>query len=126
MHDALKTILSAGAALGATPFARSLMHPSAADPLAWVGLERRSPRTLERAALIGAGALLGAGAALLLAPASGAQTRRKLAEKANSLTEEAKQAAQQAAGYLQETVQADAKTQQPATHEPETSNFAHS
>ena len=91
-------------ALAATPVARSFTIGSLRDPLALMGLERRSSRILERSALIGAGVLLGAGAALLLAPASGQETRRKISERANQLSKEARDASERAAGYLQEAV----------------------
>ncbi len=102
----LRTLMSIGSAIAATPVARSLTIGSLRDPLALFGLERRSSRVLERSALIGAGVLLGAGAALLLAPTSGRETRQRISERANQLTKEAREASERAAGYLQETVDA--------------------
>lgn len=81
-------LTSLGAAFARQPFMRSLTAVSLADALGWVGLQRRpSPttRTLERVALVGMGAALGAGAALLLAPANGSATRQQLTQKAKKL-----------------------------------------
>lgn len=61
----------------------------AEDALGWVGLtRRRSP--LAAIGLFSAGALLGAGAAMLFAPVSGAEARRRLGSALAGLSGEAK------------------------------------
>ncbi|HEX2732032.1 MAG TPA: YtxH domain-containing protein [Polyangiaceae bacterium] len=49
------------------------------DALGWVGLAKRRSRILDTFGYIGLGAVFGAGAALLFAPASGQGTRQRLA-----------------------------------------------
>lgn len=83
------SLLSLGAAVAARPLARSIRSFTADDALAIVGLERNRSRTLERIALVGLGAVAGAGAALLFAPASGNETRRKLKDGAENLAKDA-------------------------------------
>lgn len=109
MNYSLKTISSLGALLATSPIVRSLVsNYYSFDPLAAVGLERRHSRTLERIALVGIGAAVGAGTALLLAPMSGQETRRKLAEQAEKVSTEAKKAGEKALGYLEDASAATA------------------
>jgi YtxH-like protein len=74
-----KLLVSLGSTLAATKLAQSVSHLHADDVLSLVGLSRRRSYLLENLALIGLGALAGAGAALLLAPASGTETRERMA-----------------------------------------------
>src|SRR5690606_36292645 len=83
------SLLSLEAAVAARPLMRSIRSFTADDALAVVGLERTHSRTLERIALLGLGAVAGAGAALLFAPASGSETRRKLKDGAENLAKDA-------------------------------------
>jgi len=74
-----KLLVSLGSTLAATKLAQTLSHLETDDVLRVVGLARRRSTLLENIALFGAGALAGAGAALLLAPASGTETRERVA-----------------------------------------------
>ncbi len=56
--------------------------PSAAEALRWVGLQRSRGRMAKSAGWFGAGVALGGGLALLLAPHSGTETRRRLSGQA--------------------------------------------
>jgi YtxH-like protein len=103
MQYTLKTITSVGAALAASPLLRSVLsNYYAFHPLSALGLERRQSRVLERVALVGLGAAVGAGAALIFAPSSGEETRRKLTAQAEKVSNEAKKAGEKALGYLEE------------------------
>lgn len=107
----LKTLFSVGAALAASPVVRSIGHTQMfADPLSVIGLERRSARVVERTALVGIGLLIGAGAALLFAPASGVDTRRRIGEKVDTLTKDAKQLTERANEYLHEVAENASQT----------------
>jgi gas vesicle protein len=65
-----------------------LRHFQAEDALGWVGLtRRRSP--IAALGIFGAGALVGAGMAMLFAPLSGAETRRRLLKAFDGLKGEA-------------------------------------
>jgi YtxH-like protein len=74
-----KLLVSLGSTLAATRVAQTLSHLQADDMLRLVGLAKRRNYFLENLALVGLGALAGAGAALLLAPASGPETRERVA-----------------------------------------------
>jgi hypothetical protein len=74
-----KLLVSLGSTLAATKLAQSISHLEADDVLGVVGLARRRSYWLENLALVGIGALAGAGAALLFAPASGMETRERMA-----------------------------------------------
>lgn len=102
MNNQIKSLLSIGAAIVASPLFRTATQSPAImhDPLSLIGLERRSTRVGERTALIGLGLLLGAGAALLMAPSSGPETRKKLKGKVEDLTKEARQLAERASEYV--------------------------
>jgi uncharacterized membrane protein YebE (DUF533 family) len=69
-------------ALSASPPARSLSRVSMASILGWVGLSRASSRMPARIALLGAGAVAGAAAALLFAPESGRELRTRVGKRA--------------------------------------------
>jgi YtxH-like protein len=109
MQYSLRTISSLGAVLATSPLVRSLVsNYFSFDPLGAIGLERRHSRVLERVALVGIGAAVGAGTALLLAPMTGQETRRKLAEQAEKVSTEAKKAGEKALGYLEDASAATA------------------
>src|SRR6185295_3153475 len=74
-----KLLVYLGSTLAATKLAQSISHLEADDVLGLVGLARRRSYWLEILALVGIGALAGAGAALLFAPASGTETRERMA-----------------------------------------------
>jgi len=90
MSKSRNLLMSLGAALAATRVARAISNIEFEDVLGTVGLARRRNYALENVALVGLGAIIGAGAALLLAPMSGRETRQKLGEEASRLGEVAK------------------------------------
>ena len=57
-----------------------------------MGLARRRNHALENFTLIGVGAALGAGTAMLLAPMSGRETRQRISDQASNLGQAAKDA----------------------------------
>ncbi len=83
------SLISLGAAIAAAPVARSIHSLTMDNALGVIGLERRRSKFLERLALVGAGAMVGAGTALLFAPSSGRETRQKIKEGAENLANEA-------------------------------------
>ena len=101
-----KFLVSLGSTLAASRLAQSISALEADDMLRVVGLARRRNHFLENVALVGAGALAGAAVALLLAPASGAETRERMAlelGKAKDATVDAlRDAKRQAPGLLQQ------------------------
>lgn len=101
-----KLLLSLGSTLAATRLAQTVSHLQADDMLRVVGLARRRTHFVENLALVGAGALAGAAIALLLAPASGTETRERMAlelGKAKDATLDAlRDARRQAPGLLQQ------------------------
>lgn len=99
--------MSIGAALASGAAFKSVSDSTLfSDPLALVGLERRSARIFERTALVGIGLLAGAGAALLLAPFSGTEMRRRVSNKVDGLAKDAKQLSERASDYLTEVADA--------------------
>jgi hypothetical protein len=74
-----KLLVSLGSTLAASRLAQTISNLEADDVLRVVGLSRRRNYFLENLALVGAGALAGAAVALLLAPASGTETRERMA-----------------------------------------------
>jgi len=75
------------------------------DALGWVGLaRRRSP--LVAMGIFGAGMAVGAGAALLFAPMSGEETRRRILKGFSSLKADANSAADAAAAEIKADVKA--------------------
>ena len=101
-----KLLFSLGSTLAATRLAQAVSHLQADDMLRVVGLARRRGHFVENLALVGAGALAGAAIALLLAPASGPETRERMAlelGKAKDATLDAlRDARRQAPGLLQQ------------------------
>jgi hypothetical protein len=80
-----KILVSLGAALATSKLAKSLSRLDADDLLGTVGLARRRSYALQDAALIGAGAVIGAGVALLFAPTTGVEARAKIGKKFEEL-----------------------------------------
>jgi hypothetical protein len=76
-----KFLVSLGSTLAATKLAQTITHLQADDFLRVMGLARRRSYMAENLALVGLGALVGAGAALLLAPATGTETRERVASE---------------------------------------------
>jgi len=98
--------LSLGTAIAASRAVQTVSHVKSDDLLGLIGLARRRNTTLENVALIGLGAFVGAGAALLLAPTDGQETRKRVAEglgKARAagkeLVQEAKERAPELVDY---------------------------
>lgn len=80
-----KVLFSLGAAMAARKIANAISGIEVDDVLGRVGLARRRSHFLENLGLMTAGALVGAGAALLLAPESGRETRKRLSSEASRL-----------------------------------------
>jgi YtxH-like protein len=101
-----KLLVSLGSTLAASRLAQSISNLEADDVLRVVGLSRRRNYFLENLALVGVGALAGAAVALLMAPASGTETRERMAlelAKAKDATLDAlRDAKRQAPGLLQQ------------------------
>jgi hypothetical protein len=76
-----KLLVSLGSTLAATKLVQGLSNLEADDVLRVVGLARRRSYLLDNLALIGLGALAGAGTALLFAPARGSETRERVASE---------------------------------------------
>jgi len=77
--------MSVGTAIAASKIARSVSGIELEDVLGTVGLSRRRSHFLENLGLVAAGAIVGAGAAILFAPSSGRETRRLLSDEASRL-----------------------------------------
>lgn len=92
MLDNKKLLMSIGTAIAASKVARTLSGIELEDVLGTVGLARRRSHALENIALVGIGALIGAGAAMLLAPMSGRDARQRIGEEASRLGQAAKDA----------------------------------
>jgi len=110
-----KFLVSLGSTLAATRLAQSISNLEANDVLSIVGLARRRSYFAENLALVGAGALAGAAIALLLAPASGTETRERMAlelGKAKDATLDAlRDAKRQAPGLLQQIKESGSKNE---------------
>jgi len=87
--------MSIGTAIAASKIARAVSHIELNDVLGTVGLSRRRSHFLADLGLIAAGAVVGAGAAILLAPSSGRETRRRLSAEASRLGQAAMEAARE-------------------------------
>lgn len=106
MINSKKLLLSLGSAIAASRAVQTVSHVKANDVLGLVGLARRRNTTLENVALIGLGAFVGAGAALLLAPSNGQETRQRVADSlgrakaaGKEFVQEAKERAPELAEY---------------------------
>jgi len=80
-----KLLMSLGTAIAASKIAKTVSGIEIEDVLGTVGLSRRRSHFLENLGLVVAGAVVGAGAAILFAPASGTETRRRLGTEASKL-----------------------------------------
>lgn len=83
--DTRKLLMSLGTAVAASKLARSVTGLEIEDVLGTVGLSRRRSHFLENLGLVAAGAVIGAGAAILFAPSSGRETRRLIGDEASRL-----------------------------------------
>lgn len=84
MNLAIKSALTLGSMLGAKRIGRVISQLELDDFLGIVGLERRPSAlatTLPAVGLVALGAIVGAGAALALAPCSGQELRQRLSGK---------------------------------------------
>jgi len=80
-----KLLMSLGAAIAASKVAKSVSSIELSDVLGTMGLSRRRSHFLENLGLVAAGAVVGAGAAILFAPSSGSETRRRIGGEASRL-----------------------------------------
>jgi hypothetical protein len=80
-----KALLSLGAAVAGTKLAHLFSQIDLDHALGGLGLARRRTHIPENVAFLGIGIVVGGVAALLLAPASGEETRDKLTRKVDSL-----------------------------------------
>jgi hypothetical protein len=83
--DPKKVVMSAVAAIATSKIAKTVAELEFSDVLGAVGLERRRNHALENLGLIALGAVAGAGAALLFAPATGSETRQRVGRELNRL-----------------------------------------
>ena len=83
--DNKKVLMSLGTAIAASKIAKTISGIELNDVLGTVGLSRRRSHFLENLGLVAAGAIVGAGAAILFAPSSGRETRRRLGDEASKL-----------------------------------------
>lgn len=101
-----KWLLSIGSTLAATKFAQTIARLEADDVLGTVGLARRRSYFFENLGLVGLGAIVGAGTALLFAPARGSETRERLATGLNRMKDQTvealRDAKDQAPGLLRD------------------------
>jgi len=91
--NAKKLLVSLATALASSRAVRLLSNTDSGDFLGLVGLERRRSHVLEGVGLLGLGAVVGAGVALLMAPSSGRETRARLGKEIEKLGEVATEAA---------------------------------
>ena len=83
--DNKKLLMSVGTAIAASKIAKTISGIELEDVLGSVGLSRRRSHFLENLGLVAAGAVIGAGAAILFAPSSGSETRKRIGEGATKL-----------------------------------------
>jgi hypothetical protein len=89
MHKVRNTFLSLAATVATTKLVQLVSSLDVDDVLRPVGLSRRHRRWPGNLALLTGGALVGAAAALLLAPATGEEARARVAKKALALKQSA-------------------------------------
>ena len=80
MNFLIKSALTLGSIVGAQQAAKALRRIDIDDALGYVGLERQKG-ALPTVALVALSAVVGAGAALLLAPTSGPELRSRLSDR---------------------------------------------
>jgi len=85
MQNVRNIIFSIGAAIAGTKIVRAVSDLEMDDLIAPLGLSRRRSHLATDLALLGTGMLVGGAVAILLAPASGRETRERIASKANEL-----------------------------------------
>jgi hypothetical protein len=83
--DNKKLLMNVGTAIAASRIAKTISGIELEDVLGTVGLSRRRSHWLENLGLVAVGAIVGAGAAILFAPSTGSDTRRRLGEGASKL-----------------------------------------
>lgn len=98
--DTKKLLVSTLAAIATSKAAKSISNIELSDVLGVVGLERRRSHALETLGLITLGAVAGAGAALLLAPAPGRETREKVQRELSRLGSSASEFATEVANEV--------------------------
>ena len=81
MRFLIKSAVALGSIVGARQAAKLLRNIDLDDALGYVGLERRHNNAVSAVALVALSAAVGAGAALLLAPTSGAELRSRLNDR---------------------------------------------
>ena len=89
MQNLRNIILSLGAAIAGTKIVRAVSDLEMNDVLAPIGLSRRRSHVAQDIALLGAGMVVGGVVALIFAPMSGSETRQRLAQKADELSDAA-------------------------------------
>jgi len=89
MSKSKKALLSVGAAIATKKLAGLFSDFEFDDLLRPMGLARRRSHWGETILTLGVGIVIGGGAALLLAPSNGKETRARLADKMNALAETA-------------------------------------
>jgi hypothetical protein len=80
MRFLMKSAMALGSIVGARQAAKLMRNIDIDDALGYVGLERRH-NPISTVALVALSAAVGAGAALLLAPTSGAELRSRLNDR---------------------------------------------
>ena len=94
--QASKIMMMLGTALASSRLGRDVRAVELNDVLGILGLARRRSYLAQNLALLGVGAAVGAGVALLLAPASGRETRKRLSDGVGTLSDRAAEKLQQA------------------------------
>lgn len=94
--QASKVLMMIGSALASSRLGRDVSGIELNDVLGFMGLARRRSYLAQNLALLGVGAAVGAGVALLLAPASGSETRKRLSQGVEKLTDQAAEKLEQA------------------------------
>jgi len=89
MKNVRNILLSMGAAFAGTKLIRVVSGLELDDVLAPVGLSRRRSHAVQDLALVAVGALVGGAVAIAFAPASGRETRQRIARRADELTDAA-------------------------------------
>ncbi len=107
-----KLLVTVGSAIASTRIARNLSDLEANDVLRVVGLTRRQSHFAEGLLLFSGGAVVGAGVALLFAPASGQETRKALGQRLEKVGD----AASSTLRELQQEVPALLGRDAPAQH----------